>query len=228
MLSVSDLKKSFFAPSGEPINVLRGVSFAVNNGETLAITGASGAGKSTLLHLLGGLEPADSGTIRFGSESILAAPASTRAGLRNRHIGYIFQFHHLLPDLTATENVALPLLISRIDFPEATRRARKALEEIGLSERADHPISYLSGGEQQRVAVSRALINQPDLVLADEPTGNLDSAIEEEIARQLVTYAKKEGRALIVATHNEKLAGMCDRVLGLREGRLHDFGLSEV
>jgi lipoprotein-releasing system ATP-binding protein len=219
-LVVADLRKSFSSPSGETIEVLRGISFSAIAGEALAIMGASGAGKSTLLHLLGGLEAADGGRIRLDDLSLEQAPPSMMAQLRNSRIGFIFQFHHLLPDLSALENVALPLMIGRVGQREALDRARQTLKYIGLGGRVDHPVSYLSGGEQQRVAVSRALMTEPSLVLADEPTGNLDAAIGDEISDRLVSYAHDCGQILIVATHNERLARMCDRVLTLKDGKL--------
>lgn len=204
-LEVVDLRKSFAAPNGERIEVLRGVTFTVNSGECVAITGASGSGKSTLLHLVGGLEEPDHGSLAFGRE----------------RIGFVFQFHYLLPDLTALENVALPLLIKRTKNAAATQRATELLAEAGLRERLDHPISHLSGGEQQRVAVARALVTEPKLVLADEPTGNLDAAIGDEISRALVSYAKTRSAMVVIATHSATLAQLCDYSLRLEEGRLH-------
>jgi lipoprotein-releasing system ATP-binding protein len=208
MISVVDLRKSFSAPSGERIEVLRGVSFAANACESIAITGPSGSGKSTLLHLLGGLETADHGEVTF---------AWTNGQLRP--IGFVFQFHYLLPDLSAVENVALPLLIGRWKSDRALARALDLLSEAGLAARADHPVAHLSGGEQQRVAVARALITEPKLLLADEPTGNLDAAIGEEIGRSLVSYAHKHSAVAIIATHSARLAQMCDRSLVLEGGR---------
>jgi lipoprotein-releasing system ATP-binding protein len=206
MISVVDLRKNFLAPNGERIEVLRGVTFAAKAGESVAITGASGSGKSTLLHLLGGLETPDHGSIAFD-------------GHRNE-IGFVFQFHYLLPDLSAVENVALPLLIARWKKKRAFERANELLRESGLSDRADHPISHLSGGEQQRVAVVRALVTEPKLLLADEPTGNLDEKISEQIGKTLVDYARKHSAISIIATHSARLAGMCDRTLMLEEGRI--------
>jgi lipoprotein-releasing system ATP-binding protein len=203
MISVVDLRKSFIAPNGQRIDVLRGVTFTANAGESIAITGASGSGKSTLLHLLGGLETPDHGTIEGDGE-----------------VGFVFQFHYLLPDLSALENVALPLLIARWRKPRAYERARTLLENAGLADRTDHPVSHLSGGEQQRVAVARALITQPKLLLADEPTGNLDAAIGEEIGETLIAYAHNHSAITIIATHSTGLAGMCDRLLVLEDGRL--------
>lgn len=205
MISVVDLRKSFIAPNGERIDVLRGVSFKANAGESIAITGASGSGKSTLLHLLGGLEAADHGSI-------------SRDGYRGE-IGFVFQFHYLLPDLSAVENVALPLLIARWKRNQAFARAMNFLEETGLGKRAAHPISHLSGGEQQRVALARALITEPKLLLADEPTGNLDAAISGQIGQSLVDYAHKHSTITIIATHSASLANLCDRTLLIEDGR---------
>jgi lipoprotein-releasing system ATP-binding protein len=219
-LTVTDLRKSFSAPSGERIDVLRGASFSAGSGETVAIMGSSGAGKSTLLHLLGGLEAADHGTIVAGHFSIDSARPTALAQFRNNRVGFVFQFHHLLPDLTAAENVSLPLMINRTSRREALRHAVRALEEVGLGDRISHPAGHLSGGEQQRVAVCRALISRPALVLADEPTGNLDTAIGDEIARSLVSYSRQNGALVIIATHNRALVELCDRVLMLRDGRL--------
>ena len=219
-LNVSDLHKSFLSPAGDRIDVLKGVSFEANAGDSIAIIGASGAGKSTLLHVLGGLERCDKGQIDLNSVSMTGLSTRAAADLRKHQIGFIFQFHHLLPDLTARENVALPLMVSGTSQSEAMVRAREALERIGLGQRMAHPITYLSGGEQQRVAISRALITQPKLVLADEPTGNLDAAIGEEISEILVSYVRERDAILVMATHNEKLARMCDQVQILKHGRL--------
>lgn len=205
MIKVVDLRKSFIAPNGHRIDVLRGVTFTANSGESIAITGASGSGKSTLLHLLGGLERADHGAIDFSENS--------------GGVGFVFQFHYLLPDLSALENVALPLLIARWKRERAYERARTLLQDAGLEDRTDHPVSHLSGGEQQRVAVARALITEPKLLLADEPTGNLDAAIGEEIGRTLVAYARNHSAVTIIATHSISLARMCDRSLILEAGR---------
>jgi lipoprotein-releasing system ATP-binding protein len=203
------------------MEVLRGAAFSACAGEAVAIMGSSGAGKSTLLHLLGGLEVADHGTILAGEFAIDRAGPSTLAHFRNQRVGFVFQFHHLLPDLTAAENVSMPLLIQRIHRREAILRARQMLAEAGLDSRvAASLVGHLSGGEQQRVAVCRALIIRPALVLADEPTGNLDTAIGDEIARSLVSYARETQAIVIIATHNPRLAEICDRILVLREGRL--------
>lgn len=208
MINVVDLRKSFIAPNGQRIDVLRGVSFSANAGESVAVTGASGSGKSTLLHLLGGLETADHGSVTLNDHNP-----------RRREIGFIFQFHYLLPDLSALENVALPLLIARWPTQRASKRAQDLLQEAGLDGRADHPVSHLSGGEQQRVAVARALVTEPKLLLADEPTGNLDAAIGDQIGQTLVDYARKHSAITIIATHSESLARLCDRSLVLEGGR---------
>ena len=207
MISVVDLRKSFVAPNGQRIEVLRGITFEANAGESIAITGPSGSGKSTLLHLLGGLETPDHGTITFSSFN------------GRNQIGFVFQFHYLLPDLSAIENVALPLLIARWKRERAFARAAVLLNESSLENRMEHPVTHLSGGEQQRVAVARALVSEPKLVLADEPTGNLDEAISEDIGRSLVSYARKHSAVTLIATHSASLARMCDRSLVLEDGR---------
>jgi lipoprotein-releasing system ATP-binding protein len=187
----------------------------------VAIIGSSGAGKSTLLHLLGGLEAADHGTILAGEFAVDRAGASALAHWRNQRVGFVFQFHHLLPDLTAAENVSIPLLIKRTRRREAMRRATEMLAQVGLDSRVSASlVGNLSGGEQQRVAVCRALITRPALVLADEPTGNLDTLIGDEISRSLVSYAREMQAIVIIATHNRALAESCDRTLVLRDGRL--------
>jgi lipoprotein-releasing system ATP-binding protein len=219
-LRLTDLRKAFESPTGERVDVLRGASLSASAGETVAITGASGAGKSTLLHLIGGLEAADHGSILLGQFYIDRAEPAALARFRNGQVGFIFQFHHLLPDLSAAENVALPLMIARTGRREAMQRSIRALEEFGLGGRAAHLVGHLSGGEQQRVAVCRALIGAPPLVLADEPTGNLDSSTGEEIGKFLVSYARDHQAIVILATHNERLAHLCLRALRLRDGRV--------
>ena len=221
-LTVTDLRKSFLSPGGESIEVLRGVSFSAQPGQAVAITGASGAGKSTLLNLLGGLEAPDHGSIVLGRFEIDRATPTHLATFRRSHVGLVFQFHHLLADLSAAENVALPLLIARSNRGESMRRARQALDETGLAERYSHPVGHLSGGEQQRVATCRALITNPSLVLADEPTGNLDAALADELGERLVAYSRLRRSIVLIATHNERLAQLCDRVVIISDGRLSD------
>jgi lipoprotein-releasing system ATP-binding protein len=200
--------------------VLREVSFNIEAGEMTAIMGASGAGKSTLLHLLGGLEAADDGRIRLNDFEVTLAQGAGLARYRNEDVGFVFQSHHLLPDLSAAENVALPLTISRVAWSESRLRAVEALEAVGLNERASHPVGHLSGGEQQRVALARALIKRPRLVLADEPTGNLDAATGDEIGALLGSYCRASPAIVIIATHNVRLAEVCDRALLLDDGRI--------
>jgi lipoprotein-releasing system ATP-binding protein len=222
-LRVTDLRKSFVSPGGERIDVLRGVSLSVLTGEAVSVMGASGAGKSTLLHLLGGLEAPDHGSIVARQFAIDRATPSSLARFRNKQVGFVFQFHNLLPDLTAAENVSLPLRITRTSRGEAMRQALKLLNEVGLDRRVSASlVGHLSGGEQQRVAVCRALVTQPAIVLADEPTGNLDPEIGNEIAHSLVSYARNNRALAIIATHNRALAELCDRRLILSAGRLSE------
>ena len=222
-LEVEDLRKSFREPSGGALEVLRGVSFALRAGEMAAVVGASGAGKTTLLHVVGGLEAADAGRARLGGFDITRAGASALAGWRGREVGFVFQFHHLLADLSAEENVALPLLVARLGRREALARARGLLGAVGLGGRAAHAAGELSGGEQQRVAVARALVTRPRLVLADEPTGNLDERTGDEVGALLLSLCREARACVLVATHNERLARLCDRRLVLREGRAEEI-----
>jgi lipoprotein-releasing system ATP-binding protein len=193
-----------------------------------AIMGASGAGKSTLLHIVGGLEAADDGLIRLGDFEVIRAQGDGLARYRNEDVGFVFQSHHLLPDLTAAENVALPLIISRAAWGESRLRAVEALEAVGLNERATHPVGHLSGGEQQRVALARALIKRPRLVLADEPTGNLDAATGDEMGALLRSYCRTSPAIVVIATHNARLAEVCDRRLLLDDGRIMEKQESEA
>ena len=219
-LRVSDLRKSFVDATDNRLEVLRSISFAAAPGESVAIVGASGAGKSTLLHLLGGLEAADHGSITLGQFAIDRASASSLTAFRRDRIGFVFQFHYLLTDLNAVENVALPLLLERTNGHTARQRAIDSLTEIGLGDRCHHPVNHLSGGEQQRVAACRALINQPHLVLADEPTGNLDTAAADDLGQLLVTYSRNQRAIVVIATHNERLAQLCDQILEIEDGLL--------
>ncbi|HZI20019.1 MAG TPA: ABC transporter ATP-binding protein [Pyrinomonadaceae bacterium] len=221
-LVVEGLRKSFRGPAGGALEVLRGASLVVGPGEAAAVVGASGAGKTTLLQVLGGLERADGGSARLGPFDILAADGAALAAWRGREVGFVFQSHRLLADLTAEENVALPLRIARRGACEAQAAAREMLARVGLSERARHAAGELSGGEQQRVAVARALVARPRLVLADEPTGNLDARTGAEVSALLVELCRGARACLLVATHNSRLADACDRTLTLRDGRLHE------
>ena len=219
-LDVVDLRKSFLAPNGERLEVLNGVTFKAKHGEVVAITGASGSGKSTLLHLIGGLDAADHGTITFDGLDLTTLNPRKLAALRRQQIGFVFQFHYLLPDLSALENVALPLLIAREKRDYAYERAASLLQDAHLVGREDHPITHLSGGEQQRVALARALVTHPKLLLADEPTGNVDTEIGEELGKALVSYVRNNGAVAVMATHSPNLAGLCDRTLVLHNGRV--------
>jgi lipoprotein-releasing system ATP-binding protein len=224
-LFVRELRKSFRTPAGARLEVLRGVSFTVEAGRMVAITGASGAGKSTLLHVVGGLEAADSGELKLGDFDIAGARENSRlVRFRNAEVGFVFQSHHLLPDLTAVENVALPLFIGRAARHESLERAREALGRVGLAERASHGTRQLSGGEQQRVALARAIVKRPRLLLADEPTGNLDAEAGDRMGALLASYCRERGAVLLIATHNQRLAQGCDRTLLLEAGRLFEAG----
>ena len=219
-LVVADLRKSFREPSGGALEVLRGVSLGLRAGEAAAVVGASGAGKTTLLHLVGGLERADAGGVRLGRFEVTAAGPAELARWRGREVGFVFQFHHLLADLSAEENVALPLMVARAGRREALAAASAMLERVGLGARLGHAAGELSGGEQQRVAVARALVTRPRLVLADEPTGNLDARTGDAVGALLLSLCREARACALVATHNEGLARLCDRRLLLREGEL--------
>jgi len=216
-LSARALTKSY--PMGRrTLEVLRGVSLDVTRGEFLALRGASGAGKSTLLHLLGGLDTPNTGEIWFNGENLAHLPEAAQTRLRNRHIGFIFQAYHLLPELDALENVCLPARIARVDAAQAESRGRELLQRVGLAERVEHKPYELSGGEQQRVAIARALINEPELILADEPTGNLDSHTGDEIIELLLSLRAERQATLIIATHDAHVAARAPKVVGLVDG----------
>ena len=219
LITARDLHKSY--PVGKrTLEVLRGIDLEVVRGEFLALRGASGAGKSTLLHLLGGLDLPNAGEIRFDGMDLRALSAGALAQWRNRRIGFIFQAYHLLPELSALENVALPARLARIAPAEAARRAVALLERVGLAQRLEHRPYELSGGEQQRVAIARALVNEPDLILADEPTGNLDSHTGGEIIQLLETLRAERQATFIMATHDAHIAARARRVLELADGQL--------
>ncbi len=216
-LTARALTKSY--PMGRrTLEVLRGVSLEVARGEFLALRGASGAGKSTLLHLLGGLDTPNAGEIWFNGENLARLPEAAQTRLRNRHVGFIFQAYHLLPELDALENVCLPARIARVDAAQAEARGRELLRRVGLAERLEHKPYELSGGEQQRVAIARALINEPELILADEPTGNLDSHTGDEIMELLLALRAERAATLIIATHDARVAARAPRVVDLVDG----------
>jgi lipoprotein-releasing system ATP-binding protein len=204
------------------VPVLEGLDLEVARGEMLAITGASGVGKSTLLHLLGTLDRPESGTVTIEGEDVFRLPESRLRRFRNQTLGFVFQFHHLLPEFSALENVMMPLLIARTSETDARRRAASLLEELGLSPRAAHRPGALSGGEQQRVAVARALAASPRALLADEPTGNLDEETGQRLHDLVRGLNREKGITVVVVTHNERLADACDRRLRLEGGRLHE------
>ncbi len=216
------LHRSYAGVAGPPLHVLRGVDFVVEQGEAVAITGASGAGKSTLLHLLGALDRPSGGSVRIGGTDTQSLDDRAAAELRNRRIGFVFQFHHLLREFTALENVMMPALIRGEIESTARQRSSELLLQVGLGDRSSHKPAQLSGGEQQRVAVARALVNQPLALLADEPTGNLDPRTSEGLHEMLFGLKARRGVALVVVTHNRELASRAERVLRLREGVLED------
>ena len=209
-----------FAEGSGSLQVLRGLQLQVAAGERIAIVGVSGSGKTTLLQVLGGLDAPDAGEVLVQGQDIHAMPERQRCALRNRTLGFIYQFHHLLPEFSALENVAMPLLVRREPVADAMARARDLLQQVGLSERLSHRPHQLSGGERQRAAVARALVTQPRLVLADEPTGNLDGANAAQVFELMLELNRERGTSLVVVTHDRRLAARMDRVLVLKDGIL--------
>lgn len=209
-----------YAMGSMPLQVLKGAELEIRQGEIIVVIGPSGSGKSTLLHILGGLDRPTSGLVSVGGQNLFTLPEEQRAAFRNRRLGFIFQFHHLLSEFTALENVAMPALIKGESLKEVRSRAERLLQEVALEGRADHKPSELSGGEQQRVAVARALINDPVLILADEPSGNLDEENGARLHKLLVDLARRKGLTIVFATHNPDLTKRGDRILRLADGKL--------
>jgi lipoprotein-releasing system ATP-binding protein len=218
LLEARDISKSFRTEAGE-LRVLNGISVGIKAGEMVGIIGASGAGKSTLLHILGALDRPTSGHVLFQGKDISTLDEKALARFRNMSIGFVFQFHHLLPEFSSLENVVLPGMIGGMDVRETQERAKEILGELGLSKRMRHRPGELSGGEQQRVAVARALIRNPQMVLADEPTGNLDTATGNDLFELFIELNRKKGITFVVVTHNKSLSDRCHRVLEMADGR---------
>ena len=219
LVTVTALEKSYRTAT-QTLRVLRGLDLSVEQGEMVAIVGASGVGKSTLLHVLGGLDPFEAGTIRIGDADLSQMTDADRVVFRNRHVGFVFQFHHLLPEFTALENTEMPLRIARLPLADARAAAEALLRRVGLGDRLGHRPGTLSGGEQQRVAISRALVPRPALLLADEPTGDLDEQTADSLHELLREMHREQRLTSIIATHNLRLAATCDRILRLENGRL--------
>ena len=220
-IEVRNVSKTY-PVGGTQLTVLRGLDLEMAQGEMVAIVGASGVGKSTLLHILGGLDSRDGGTVRVADTDFEALSDAERVAFRNRHVGFVFQFHHLLPEFTALENAEMPMRIARLAAAERRTRATALLRQVGLGERLTHRPGMLSGGEQQRVAIARALIMEPSLLLADEPTGDLDEHTADALHHLLRELTRQRALTSVIATHNPRLAAACDRVLRLEEGRLKE------
>jgi lipoprotein-releasing system ATP-binding protein len=223
-LDVDGLVKQYDTGGNEPLTVLDDLDMTVGEGEIVAVVGESGTGKSTLLHLLGALDRPTSGVVRFRGQDLFTKDDDELAAFRNRSVGFVFQFHHLLPEFTALENVAMPSLIQHRSLDDVRPRAEELLGLLGLADRAEHQPSALSGGEKQRVAIARALMNEPALVLMDEPTGNLDARTAEPLHREIERLSREMQQTFVLATHNPSLAAIAGRVLHLEHGRLHDAG----
>ena len=219
-ICVENLVKTYDDGAGIRTPVLKGVSFSVATGEIVAVIGASGSGKSTLLHALGGLDSVDSGTITIAGKTLSKLTEAERDILRNHHLGFVYQFHHLLPEFTALENVAMPLFIRRLPKSIAVTCAERALTDIGLKDRMHFLPSQLSGGERQRVAIARAVVGEPDCILADEPTGNLDEDTAAGVFEGFLRLARERNTAIVIVTHDKTIAKRCDRIIRLENGRI--------
>ncbi len=221
VLNCESLSKSF-VDGALNVDVFSDLSFSVDAGSMVAITGASGSGKSTLLHLLGGLDKPTSGRVCLMGHDIMTLSENKKAELRNKHLGFVYQFHHLLPEFSAVENVCMPLLIRGDAFHQAEKQALALIDQVGLADRYRHRVGELSGGERQRIAIARALVTQPDCVLADEPTGNLDSETADQVFDLMLELNKHNNTSFVVVTHNPLLANKLDRVHVIRQGALID------
>ena len=217
MITVTDLHKSFVIGE-QTLTVLKGINLTIERGELIAVVGASGAGKSTLLHILGTLDRPTKGTVSFDGKDLFQLSEAAQADFRNRKIGFVFQFHHLLPEFTALENACMPALIQRRELEEVETEARTILQEVGLGARLQHKPGELSGGEQQRVAVARALLQKPDIILADEPTGNLDTHTGESLFGLMRELNQSRGTTFVIVTHNDKLSAQADRIVYMQDG----------
>jgi lipoprotein-releasing system ATP-binding protein len=215
VIQSKNITKSFGA-----LQVLKGINLSVARGEVVAIVGASGAGKTTLLEILGTLSRPDGGVVRLNGVDVFALGRRELARLRNRELGFVFQFHHLLPEFTALENICIPAFIAGVDRQKAEARARELLGYLGLTHRMQHKPAEMSGGEQQRVAIARAMVNNPSVILADEPSGNLDSHNKQELHAMLFKLREELGQTILIVTHDEELAGMCDRKITMSDGKI--------
>jgi lipoprotein-releasing system ATP-binding protein len=220
ILKAENIFKSFQTTKKVKLNVLKGISLEIEKEKITIIVGSSGAGKSTLLHLLGGLDRPDSGEVYYDEKNIFHFSDDKLARFRNKNVGFVFQFHHLLPEFTALENVMMPQLIDGINLKHAKSRCKELLKTVGLTERLDHKPAELSGGEQQRVAVARALANNPKIIFADEPTGNLDSVNSEEIHKLILDLKTKLGVTFVIVTHNQSLVNLADQIYEIKDGKI--------